>query len=453
MSTHLAAVLPSPGQPLAIHKRATPKTGPNDLLIAVKSIALNPADVIIGEDTTGQFIPPTRYKPSRTPNSDTNADNIAGEIILGFDLSGLVLEIGENVPSKARFQQGKTRIAAYSASFWRSWDPNYGALQQRCLVPWQHCVILPDNISFHDGASIPVAVSVALNAWEILGLELSRPVPEHGLDPGVVIGTSQDKDTCIGRGQNTITGEDKVSQEIRSQDEDEGVGKEREALLIWGASSSVGTMGVQTAALLRNQGQVYMVYATAGEANMGYVKSLGANRVWDYKDANLLKEISASAKKDRVVIRRIFLAKGNLPMCREVLGLFHPEIHADNSHEGENIGDEKTHVPTSTRAVRGKIASAPPIPAEDAGDDLHVGSERSPTVDMVWLMPSMDEEKRLAQFRYWMGGWLTDCLAKGTIRPSPEVKVLGKGLEAINGGIQILKNGVSCCKLVVEIDD
>ncbi|KAK4212077.1 chaperonin 10-like protein [Rhypophila decipiens] len=408
MSTHLAAVLPSPGQPLTIHERATPKPGPNELLIAVKSIALNPADVIIGEDTTGQFIPLARD----------------GEIILGFDLSGLVLDVGENVPSKARFQQGKTRIAAYSASFWRSWDPNYGALQQRCLVPWQHCVILPDNISFHDGASIPVAVSVALNAWEILGLEL---------------------------GQDSITGGDNVCQEIRGEDEDKRVGTGREALLIWGASSSVGTMGVQTAALLRSQGQVYMVYATAGEANMGYAKSLGADRVWDYKDANLLEKISASAKKDGVVIRRIFLAKGNLPMCREVLGIFYPEIHGGDSCEGENIGDYKSCVTTSARAVRGKIASAPPIPAEDAGDDL--GSERSPKFEMVWLVPSMDEERRLAQFRYWMGEWLTHCLAKGTVRPSPEVKVLGKGLEAINGGIQMLKNGVSCCKLVVEIDD
>ncbi|KAM7189463.1 GroES (chaperonin 10)-like protein [Rhypophila sp. PSN 637] len=444
MSTHLAAVLPSPGQPLAIHKRTTPKPGPNELLIAVKSIALNPADVIIGDDTTGQFIPPTRYKTSPTPNSDTNADKSGGEIILGFDISGLVLEVGENVPSKARFQQGKTRIAAYSASFWRSWEPDYGALQQGCLVPWQHCVILPDNISFHNGASIPVAVSVAMNAWEILGLELSTPVPEHGLDPGIVIGTRQDP-------QDNIIGGDRASQEIRSEDEDKSIGKGREALLIWGASSSVGTMGVQTAALLRNQGQIQAVYATAGEANMGYVKSLGADRVWDYKDANLLEKISASAKKDGVVIWRIFLAKGNLRMCREVLGLFDPGIHAGDYCEGENIGDHQSGVPTSARAVRGKIASAPPIPAEDAGDDL--GSERSRKVEMEWLMPSMDEEQRLAQFRFWMGEWLTDCLAKGTIRPSPEVKVLGTGLEVINGGMQMMKNGVSCCKLVVEIDD
>lgn len=119
MATHLAAVSLAKGKPFELQTRPTPKPGPGELLIEVKSIALNPADGIMRDQ--GLFM---RTYPT----------------VIGFDIAGLVLEAGENVPvgttgSSLFFQPGITRVAAYAAFFWKSCGPDYGAFQERCIVP------------------------------------------------------------------------------------------------------------------------------------------------------------------------------------------------------------------------------------------------------------------------------------------------------------------------------
>lgn len=106
MGTHLAAVATGRGQPLVVQSRRTPKPGPDELLVQVKAVGLNPADHIMRDQ--GLFI---RSYPS----------------VLGFDISGLVLEVGNNVRSRTVtdkttpvFQAGITRIAAYAAEIGRA---------------------------------------------------------------------------------------------------------------------------------------------------------------------------------------------------------------------------------------------------------------------------------------------------------------------------------------------
>ncbi|PYI08668.1 GroES-like protein [Aspergillus sclerotiicarbonarius CBS 121057] len=356
MTTHLAAVSLAKGAPFELQTRPTPKPGPDDLLIAVKSVALNPADGIMRDQ--GLFI-------STYPT------------VIGFDLSGLVLEVGDNVPVGV-FQPGITRVAAYSSCVWKSCDSDYGAFQERCLVPWQHALLLPEGISWNQAATLPVAGQVPLSAWDMMG------IPRLG--------------------EATASSNQK-----------------REALLIWGASSSVGTMGVQTARLLRDDhdSSIAAVYATAGTANHSYVASLGADRVFDYKEPQVVDAIVSAAREDGLVIRHCFLATGQLASCQAVLKAF--------------VGDDQ----------KAKIGSAPVVPPD---------AEEVDGVETIFLMPSMDEEKGLAQFRSWMG-MLRNNLANGTIRPSPEPRVVGKGmgLEAINTGLDVLHQGVSCIKLVIEV--
>ncbi|PWY73111.1 GroES-like protein [Aspergillus sclerotioniger CBS 115572] len=360
MATHLAAVSQAKGTPFEIQARPTPKPGPDELLIAVKSIALNPADGIMQDQ--GLFIPtyPT---------------------VIGFDFSGLVVEVGDNVPIEDPgpcFQPGITRVAAYAASAWKSCDPNYGAFQERCLVPWQHALILPGGISWNHAATMPVAGQVPLSAWDMMG------IPRVG-------------DSSASSRQKT------------------------NVLLIWGASSSVGTMGVQTARILRDDhnSSFAAVYATAGAANQEYVASLGADRVFDYKDPQVVDAVVSAARKDGLVIRYCFLATGQLAACQAVLKAFARD-------------DQKA-----------KIGSAPIIPPD---------AEDVDGVETIFVMPSMDEEQRLTQFRYWMGT-LRENLAKETIRPSPEPRVLGKGLGLIDAGLDMIRRGVSCAKLVVEVGE
>ncbi|KAJ9299275.1 hypothetical protein DTO271G3_2897 [Paecilomyces variotii] len=378
MATHLAAVSLAKGQPFELQTRSTPKPGPDELLIAVKSVALNPADTYMRDQ--GLFIPsyPT---------------------VIGFDMSGLVLEVGDNVPT-ASFQPGITRVAAYAAFFWKSCDPDYGAFQERCLVPWQHAVPLPDEgMSWNHAATLPVAVEVPLSAWDAMGI------------PRVADATNSSIPVSVrpagGKQNNNNT-------------------EKREALLIWGASSSVGTMGVQTARLLREDpnSSFAAVYATAGSANKNYVSSLGADRVFDYKDSQVVDAIVSAATEDGLVVRHCFLATGQLAPCQAVLKTF-----LEEDQEGK-------------KTKTAKIASAPVLPPD---------AEVVNGVETIFVQPSMVEAERLEQFKYWIGTWLRDNLAKGTIRPSPEPTVVGKGLGAINAGLDQLLRGVSCTKLIVEV--
>jgi NADPH:quinone reductase-like Zn-dependent oxidoreductase len=385
MPTHLAAVSPAKGQPFELQSRPTPKPGPGELLIAVKSVALNPADNFMRNH--GLFIPtyPT---------------------VIGFDFSGLVLEIGDNVPTDKAdgifFQPGVTRVAAYAACFWRSCNPDYGPFQERCLVPWQHAVPLPDKeMSWNHAATLPVAVQVPLSAWDALGIP--RTETAAGLSSNIHASMNIDSD-------EGAQGSEK---------------KKEEALLIWGASSSVGTMGVQTGRLLKEDqnSSFAAVYATAGSANLEYVRSLGADRVFDYKDPQVVDAIVSAAKEDGLVIRHCFLAIGQLASCQAVLKAF--------------LGVEEG------RDKRAKVASAPLVPPDADSVD---------GVEVIFIQPSAEEGKRLEQFQYWMGMYLRENLAKGVLKPSPEPTVVGKGLGAINIGLDMLLQGVSCTKLVIQVE-
>ncbi|KAJ4310443.1 hypothetical protein N0V84_010975 [Fusarium piperis] len=364
MATHLAALAVAKGARFELQTRPTPKPGPGELLIEVKSVALNPADGIMR--ASGLFIPdyPT---------------------VIGFDMSGLVLEVGDNVPVSPDedlfFQPGVTRVAAYAASFWRSYKSEYGFFQEKCIIPWQHAMPLPDDISWNQAATLPVSAEVALSAWDAMG------IPRLGE-----------------AAQKSIKGKE-------------------EALLVWGASSSVGTMGVQSARLLREDpdSAFAAVYATASTANHEYVCSLGADRVFDYKDPKVLGAIVSAAREDGLVIRNCYLAMGKLAPCQSVLKAFL-----------EDGGGNR----------KAKIASAPLIPSD---------AETVDGLEAMFVAPSDDENERLAQLRYWLGTWLRENLAEGNVRPSPEPKVVGKGLGAINDGLDELMRGVSCTKLVVEV--
>lgn len=389
MATHLAAVSPAKGQPFELQNRPTPRPGPGEILVAVKSIALNPADVLMRAQ--GLFIP-------------------AYPTVVGFDIAGLVLEAGRDVPSGPPgdgsaicFRPGVTRVAAYAAAVWRSCDPDYGAFQERCLVPWQHAVPLPDEgMSWNRAATLPVAVQVPLSAWDAMGI----PRMGEAAAPAAASAGSTDTGTTIA--------EQKKSTE------------KGEALLIWGAPSSVGTMGVQTARILREDpsSSFAAVYATAGSANKDYVASLGADRVFDYKDPQVVDAIVSAAQDDGLVIRHCFLATGELVQCQAVLKRF---LGVDQGGEGTKTA---------------KIGSAPIVPPD---------AEVVDGVETIFVVLSAVEAERLQEFQYWLGTWLRENLAKGAVRPSPEPEVVGRGLGAINGGLDMLLRGVSCKKLVVDI--
>ncbi|KAH7413049.1 chaperonin 10-like protein [Cadophora sp. MPI-SDFR-AT-0126] len=386
MANHLAAVSSAKGQRFEVKSRPTPTPGPDEILIAVKSVALNPADIHMRDH--GLFI-------------------LNYPTVTGFDMSGLVLEIGSNVPSGSAeepyFRPSVTRVAAYAASFWKFCNPDYGAFQERCLVPWQHAVPIPDEMSWNEAATLPVSVEVPLNAWDVMKIPRTEGATVRGSNLPALI---EPGNTGVTSGQ---------------------IQEKTEALLVWGASSSVGSMGVQSARLLRENPQYSFsaVYATASSANKNYVTSLGADRVFDYKDPKIVDVIVSMAKEDGLVIRYCFLATGSLEPCQAVLKNF----------LGEISGAEEVKM--------AKIASAPVVPWD---------AEVVDGIDTIFVVPPSMEGERLEHFEY-VGKWIRMNLSKRSIRPSPKPRVVGKGLGCINDGLDMLRVGVSCAKLVVQVGE
>lgn len=108
-----------------------PTPGPNDLLIEVKSIALNPVDY--HQRDHGVYI--TSYP-----------------VVLGSDVAGIIISAGSSVPSDA--PKPGTRVTAFTPGFFAG-DPDYGALQTRVLVPATNVTPLPQGMSFNEAGILP----------------------------------------------------------------------------------------------------------------------------------------------------------------------------------------------------------------------------------------------------------------------------------------------------------
>ncbi|KAI4859987.1 GroES-like protein [Hypoxylon rubiginosum] len=342
MATHLAAMATGKAQPLEVRERQTPKPGPGELLLQVKSLALNPLD----------------YKCR-----DFGFMVASYPAVLGSDIGGVVLEAGSNVPST--FKPG-TRIAAFAPTFFVRCAPDYGAFQQKVIIPARNATPIPDTISFNEAAILPMAVVTTWSGWWTIGLPRNISFSPNA----------------------------------------------KQGILVWGASSSVGSMVVQSAKLLG-----FTVYATASAKHHEYVKSLGATRVFDYKDPGVEKSIIEAAKGDGLAVKYGYDAVGALQSCLNILKALK--------------GSETAH-----------LASAPPLMPD---------GPTAEGVETKFVVASLEEEEQAEQFSFWMNAWLKEKLEKNEIVPSPKIQVVEGGLHGINKGLDILKAGVSCTKLVLEI--
>ena len=132
---HEAMVQSSKGSALILNLRQTPIPGPNEVLIKVNSIALNPVDHI------------QRDKGFHVASYPT---------VLGFDVSGTIHSIGSSVSG---FAVGDRVLGM--ASSWFSGLPECGAFQQYVLVPSSQLTVIPSSMSFNEAAILPLAVYTA----------------------------------------------------------------------------------------------------------------------------------------------------------------------------------------------------------------------------------------------------------------------------------------------------
>ena len=179
------------------------------------------------------------------------------------------------------------------------------------------------------------------------------------------------------------------------------------SVLIWGASSSVGSNAVQMAAAAGLD-----VIATSSSSNFDYVKGLGATKAFDYKSPSVIDDVVAEL--DKGTCAGILLAAGSVADACQV------------SHRSRQ---------------KLLVASSNPPKPEDAPEGVEVkfifadGNDMGP-FELI--------------FPVAFGGYLPEALGKGKykIAPPPEA-VSTKGLEGIQEALDLMKKGVSAKKLVV----
>ena len=343
--THQAAMLPQKGGPFSLAQRPTPTPGPNEVLIAVKAVALNPVD----QYQRDHGMPPVPIYPA----------------VVGSDVAGLIVKAGPNVPNPPA---PGSRVLAMASSFYQNGKPDYGAFQQYVLAPSEAVTALPDNISFEEGALFPLAVLTALSSWTTIGIAIgTKFLPE-----------------------------------------------DKKAVLIWGGASSVGTLVVQSAKAMG-----FIVYATASTHNHDYLKTLGANKVFDYKASNVVAQIVDTVKKEGVVLRTA--------VCAAMPGALPPTLDVLKETKGDVVA---------------QVAYCPPI---FPGDPTLEG------VEITFVQPPQDPQERSEHLRKCFQVWLEEGLKSGTVVPSPKIKVMEGGLGGLNAALDHLKAGVSGTKIVVPV--
>ena len=341
---HQAAILPQKGGPLSVGDRATPEPGPNEILIEVKAVALNPVD----HWQRDLGMPPVPSYPT----------------VIGSDVAGLVAKVGSNVSNAP---PAGSRAIAFASSFYQNGSPDHGAFQKYALAQSEGVIALPDALSFEEGAIFPLAVLTALSGWTTVGIPLDTKY------------TPRDK----------------------------------QAVLIWGGASSVGTFTVQSA---KSMG--FTVYATASPKHHDYLKKLGADVVFDYKPSDVVSQIIDTVEKDGVSLRTAnCVVEGSLQPTLDVL---------------------KT---TKGNAVA-KVAHTPP---------LLPGAPTLDGAEITFNLPPMDPAERGKHMYKCFHVWLQNGLKSGTVVPSPRVQVEAGGLEGLNKALDTLKAGVSGTKIVVPI--
>ncbi|KAK5048358.1 hypothetical protein LTR84_006028 [Exophiala bonariae] len=324
---------------------SAPHTTPsvNEVVIKTKAIAINPADAI--------------YLKSVMLLKDYPA-------ILGCDVAGEVVEVH---PSLAEdYSVGDRVIAQGGAAYRRDGTYCYSTFQEYVVVRAARMTKIPQHVAYEDAVVLPLGMVTAL-ACLFMDQTLALPWPlEHGEKPG-----------------------------------------QGKTLLVWGASSSVGSCGVQLAV---HAG--YEVVGIASKRNHEMVKGLGATACFDQSDPNLVEDIVQSLKG------------------KAVMGAY-DAIHDDETLNTlceilDKINDRRL------------IASISP------------GAEAKGTrgVKIVTNFAAIGVESDIPKL-VWQ--WIHRAMENKTIKYMPRSEVVGKGLEDLQKAVELLGQGVSAKKLVVSI--
>ncbi|KAL2825781.1 chaperonin 10-like protein [Aspergillus cavernicola] len=343
MPTNRAAYLTAPSStPLTLSPTPPRYPDETELLIRTAAVAINQLD----------------WKVQSTP-----WDDFTYPLILGEDVAGTVIAVGSAI---TRFKPGD-RVIGHAVGFF-SEDERHGGFQDYVVLEGNMVCGIPAGLSFEKAVVLPLGVSTAaagLFQSAPAGLGLSRPV----------VGGLAGKN-----GGGTV--------------------------LVWGATTSVGSNAVQMAVASGCE-----VIATAGGKNLEYVKGLGAVKVVDYKSPNVVEELVAAFKGRRCV----------------------------GGFDTVGSGDSGKGTAAVLERVEGKKVF---VCVDEVPEALPAG------VTGVYIQAVDIRENEVSEMIY--GDYLPKALAAGKYKAAPEPYVAGIGLGAIQGAFEAQKKA-SARKVVVSI--
>ncbi|KAL1968650.1 hypothetical protein VTN77DRAFT_1476 [Rasamsonia byssochlamydoides] len=180
-----------------------------------------------------------------------------------------------------------------------------------------------------------------------------------------------------------------------------------ETLLVWGGASSVGSNAIQLAVAAG-----YEVITTASPKNFAYVKNLGASQAFDYNSASVVEDLVAAFKNKTIAgVLDTVNRNGAIQHCADVL----------------------------RRSQGKKVVSTVMQPPEKLPGGV--------AAKLVLAYTIKDDEVSHVIFNQF----LPKALAEGKFVPAPDPHVVGKGIEALQAGLEVRKKGVSAQKVVVTV--
>jgi len=369
MPSNMAAWLQAAKKrPLAVKEAPYVSPGPEEIVVKVKALAINPIDRMKQE--MGNML----YGHIKYP------------FVLGYDVAGEVFEIGKGV---TRFQVGD-RVVALAVGMEKPINKSsQSAFQEYAVIRAHSASPIPDNISFEQAAVLPLGLSTAACALfkkDRLGLQLPS------------------------------------SPKCKSTDK---------TVLIWGGSTSVGTNAIQLAVAAG-----YDVVTTCSPRNFQLVKTLGAREAFDYNSTTVVSDVVA-AFKGRISAGALAIGKGSVENCIDILHQCKGERRI--AMASFPIPDP---FPQTFVIPRIMFSIVPWMIRIFVKSMLH--STQTVFFVATEILGTEVESEIFAKY-------LPQALTQGEFVCAPEPMVIGKGLEHVQEGFDVLGKGVSAKKIVVSL--
>ncbi|MET3979179.1 NADPH2:quinone reductase [Mucilaginibacter sp. UYP25] len=262
-----AIIITQPGEPevLQIGDRPTPACSPTEVLIKVMAAGINRPDVA---QRKGNY-PPPAGAPTDIP---------------GLEVAGLVTEIGAEV---TRWKIGDKVCALVIG----------GGYAEYCNAPQGQCLLVPDNLSFAEAASLP---ETFFTVW-------SNVFDRGRLQPG-------------------------------------------ETLLVHGGSSGIGVAAIQMATAFGSK-----VYVTAGSAEKcRFCEDLGATNAINYNEENFADAIAKLTDNKGVDVILDMIGGPYTPLNIKCLAIEGRLVHI-NTMKGKKVEIDLSEVMRKRLTITGSM--------------------------------------------------------------------------------------------------